>query len=251
MRRGRRNDDHLRIVAKSRQQHPIHRLAASPKFISSYQRNQAGHHVHPTIKSGGNGISSQVRWCPMNSPPEPTAAWLSGRPADLGKGEILDRVLHPVLIVKVPPFELVNSESFRLYRFAQKVAKAASLLTPIFIVSIGSLREFVVGTGHGDFLARPKLEERQIHGVPAIMPGALFWVSDEASLFRWSLVPEKLGHRPGPVGVEDEKAVTLAASIFGAPAPGPLLRAAAGTPGLRDTPGVPGSCASSRSGYRA
>jgi len=85
---------------------------------------------------------------------------------------------------------------------------------PTWIASVRTLRHFVINAHHLNGLSGSEFVKAQIHGAPAIVPGAMAGIGDENLLVIGSRVPKYLRDVPGTVGVVNQKAIAHFHELF-------------------------------------
>src|SRR6266852_4397606 len=123
------------------------------------------------------GLSAR---CSRNSKLRPSAKWafLRCSSTQLFEREIQNRVSTPILVIEVPPFELVDLKTLRFHGMAQQVAMPALNCCSAGIKRIRPLGHFIIDARHLDRFARFQIIESQIHRAAAIVARALLRIGN-------------------------------------------------------------------------
>ena len=130
------------------------------------------------------------------------------RRLNLVERKVQNWILFPALIVEVPPLFGINGEALFLHGGSEQVTTSPWFGRAVTVVRVGSLRHFIVDTGHLDLMTRFEIVERKIYSATAIVLGAFGRIGHELPLLRRRHVPEDFGHTPGTITIKDQKAIS-------------------------------------------
>src|SRR5262245_47909508 len=126
---------------------------------------------------------------------------------NLPEGNVKDRIFLPIPVIVVPPLRLIRLESLRLHRLPQPIPQASGLFRSAGVVDVRPLAHFIVFAGHGNFFARGKINQGEIHRAPPVVLTAFPGIRHELLLVVWRRIPEYFRDRPGPVSVEYHQSI--------------------------------------------